>query len=275
MGYTSRRFLFCALAIEARVFIDRFGLKKISNRPEVYVSSRYVLAITGVGSLAVSNTLGYIVGKFENEIDKNSVFVNIGTASSASMPIGSLFLINACSKEGEKKSFYPDIFTKTDIALSSLLSLDLPINAKESAKDGVLYDMEGYGFCSAANSYLQTHQYQLIKIVSDNLSDNLFSKEFIYGLFTERLSFIENFLDSLKLDLHILDRFESAEIDGFCERLNFSFTQKEEIKELFFYYKLGNKSVTKFLEKYDKICSKNKTNRNKIFKDVRQSLVTA
>lgn len=275
MSYTPRHFLFFALAIEAKVFIERFRLKKVSDKPEIYANSRYVAVITGVGSLAISHTLGYIFGKFEDEIDKNTIFVNIGTASSASNKIGSIFLVNACSKEGEKRSFYPDIFTNIGLPLSPLLSLKRAINAKESAKDGVLYDMEGYGFCSAANSYLQTHQYQLIKVVSDNLSDNLFSKEFVYGLFRQNLPLIESFLDSIKLDLHILDRFERVKVDAFCERLNFTFTQKEEIRELFFYYKLGNRSVTKFLEKYDKIYPKNRTDRNKIFKDVRHSLVTA
>mgnify|MGYP000935742109 CR=1 FL=1 len=121
-------------------------------------------------------------------------------------------MINACSKEGEKKSFYPDIFTKTELALSPLSTLDTPINSKEVAKSGVLYDMEGYGFCAAANAHLQTHQYQLIKIVSDTLSDKLFSKEFVYELFMKNIEKIEAFLSALELDLHILDRIEREEI---------------------------------------------------------------
>jgi len=256
--------------------IDCLSLKKLQDFPfPKYGSGENTLFITGVGMLNMAACVGYAFATYQNIVDKNTIFINFGTASSENLPQGTLYLISSVTKSGEKKSFYPDIFTKTDIPKATLESVDTPLGGGNIVKKGMLYDMEGYAFALTSNRFLQTHQYQLLKVVSDNLDDKLFSKKDIYEIVEKNIDSIDRFLKATNLDLEILTTKEKSLITSFVEDFRFSFTQKEELKELFYYYKLRDKSITKFLKNYDNILPKNKTDRNKIFKYVRQSLVTA
>jgi len=270
------KFIFCALELEAKPLAESLSLVKLQDSPFLmYADSETVLTISGIGSINIALCVGYIYARYKEHIDKNTIFINFGTTSSQDLNIGDIYIINKVGKDGEKRSFYPDIFYRIDTPFATLQSIDTPLNKDSDTKKGILYDMEGFAFVLAVNRFLQTHQYQLIKIVSDNKCDAFFSKKAVADMISKHIEVIKRFLDSLEVDLEILTSTEKHLIYLFLERLRFSFTQKEELKKLFYGYKLRDKSITKFLKIYDNILPKNKSDRNKIFKDVRQSLVTA
>lgn len=264
--------IFTALPIEGRAFIDYFKLSHIPKEPfDIYKNNALALVITGTGSVNTAIAIAYIYGKYKDLIDANSTFINYGTAGANNLDIGSLYLAHTVTTEGHKKIFYPDNITPFQLPEKKLITSDTPVTEGEA---NTLYDMEAYGFCQACDKFLLTHQYAILKSVSDNLSNDFFDKKAIKILAEKSIPYIEKLI-SYGVHTEVLTKEERRAIEDFFDRAGFSFSQKEALMPLFAYYKLNNNKVTIFLENYATIYAENKTDRNQIFNHVRQSLISA
>ncbi|MFP4332677.1 MAG: hypothetical protein ACLFQJ_05200 [Campylobacterales bacterium] len=267
-------YLVVALKVEALPLIRAFGLKLDNSHPfEIYKSNSVELIISGVGGARASQALTYIYTINKSVVDNNSFFLNIGTAGSSFLGVGEAFLASSIKQDGAKKVFYPDnLFSKT-IKKAELTSSIAPAVVSDKNSN---YDQEAYGFSEACESLLYTHQFGIFKIISDNLDDRSFKKEFINEIFSKHTETISNYIEAVqeRFDFEILGHKERKDIKNLSEKLGFSFSQQVMFNNYAKYYKINQGDFAKFLDNYAKIGISNKHNRNKIFSDVRQFLLT-
>lgn len=264
-------FIFCALPVEGKAIIDHFRLSAVPKEPfDSYKNDTLTLVITGVGTINAAAAVAYTYGKYSSLIDSSTRFINYGTAGAKGLRVGSLFLAHTVAMQGHKKIFYPDN-PPLDVKERTVITGESPVTEGEV---NFLYDMEAYGFCQACDRFLLTHQYLVLKSVSDNLDDTFFDKKLIREIAESAIPFVTKLIETDD-KLEILTKEEVGKIEDFFERAGFSFTQREALMPLFIHYKLSDNKVTIFLEKYANICVKNKQDRNKIFNYVRQSLIAA
>ena len=101
-----------AIYDEARPFIERLGLKKVSDETfyQYFASDEYEVVITGVGSIrALRNCSRHFA---VHEPSSGSVVINVGICGASDSPVGSLFLIEKITDEVSGKTYYPDLLFK-------------------------------------------------------------------------------------------------------------------------------------------------------------------
>jgi hypothetical protein len=266
-------YIFVAFKAEAKPLIEAFGLKASHSSPFlIYSSSDIHLVISGVGATAIAQALTYTYMLERDSIDKNSFFINIGTAGSSYLDIGDMIICSKVEQEGFKKAFYPDNLLSSHIKKTPLTT---SLHPQTSSDTKANYDMEAYGFCEACERLLFTHQFGVLKIISDNLSDSSFKKEHIEAIFAKNIDSIKRYFSDIKdgYDFEILSLKEKKELENLLDCLKLSFTQSMMLKNYAKYYKIRHGDFVDFLDYYAKINPTNKHNRNKIFNDVRQFLL--
>lgn len=157
-----------AIYDEARPFIERLGLKKVSDETfyQYFASDEYEVVITGVGSIrALRNCSRHFA---VHEPSSGSVVINVGLCGASDSPVGSLFLIEKITDEVSGKTYYPDLMFKEDFSHSSLTTTIKP------KKEGTgLYDMEASAVYEASYPYYTLERIIFFKIVSDNLDPDV------------------------------------------------------------------------------------------------------
>ncbi len=172
-----------AIFSEAKGLIEYFGLKQIDKKPFlIYANDNISLIVSGMGKLNSAIATTYIAK--DKQIKK---IVNIGICGTNNImkEKGSLCDIKAVidATTGKKIS----IAKKGEI----LYTFDNIVYKKESLKKNILIDMEGYGFYKAAKIFTNKENIKIYKIISDYLSTEHITNNFIYNLIKQNISEID------------------------------------------------------------------------------------
>jgi hypothetical protein len=230
-----------ALSVEATPLIKYFDLKLIYNKPfNIYQNENISLIISGIGSLNSAMATTFVLSKIDDNIDKIINFGICGAKRDDNISIGDIFLINKIVDFNSKKEFFPDILLKHNFKENSITTFDKPVDTYLQF-DTTLVDMEVYGFVQASLKFLSTYQIMVIKIVSDFLEPIKFNKDFILDLITDKLEFIDEFIQKYQIDdSQILSDSDKIKIDTIANNLKLSFTQKVQLSSNIKYFNCKN-----------------------------------
>ncbi len=202
----------------------------------IYENEKFSLIISGRGKLNSAIATTYLLSS------RNiSNIINFGLAGSSEFKVGEIFLVNKINK-----NLFPDILISHPFRESQIKCVDEVIT-KGSFK---LVDMESEGFFRASSKFLKIHRIFLLKIVSDNLVCFHPSDEFLKNLILPHKKKILSFLGSLK---EKANKFDLSVAEKLSKKYNFSFSQKEQLKNIMLYYALNNWSLPEIdFEKTDR-----------------------
>ncbi len=226
-----KRFIFTALACEAKPFIAELKLKKHKELHPfaIYDNSDTVLIVTGCGKVAMAAAVAYSLAYFN--ASKQPILINIGIAGHRTIPVGSLFAAHKIVDVDTGKKYYPQL-------VSSLACLTLVIHTvskpeRDYTNNG-LYDMEASGFYEIASRFSTAEFIQSFKVVSDNLQspqENIDEHKVNRWMSAQMLPI----LDAIKRMEHSTTQLVSADLNIYEQAVNlwhFSDTAQHQLKSL-------------------------------------------
>jgi len=160
---TTVTIIVCALACEAKPFIDFFKLKKNTriHAFSVYQAGSVLVLVSGLGQSHMSAAVNWLNGYLNSATPQ--FWLNVGVAGHATTDIGNLFCMHKINHQ--QQSLYPTKWLKHKIALEQLTTFN--DEATDYSQQG-LYDMEGFAFYQAATRFNSQERVQCLKVVSDN-----------------------------------------------------------------------------------------------------------
>lgn len=156
----------CALMPEARPVIDAFKLKKQPEHTSFSVfanSDNVQLIVSGIGPVASAGAVAYLHGIDHSR--KNVIWVNVGIAGHASLPLGTVRLAHRIDSTMNRQRWFPPICFRSDLQSESLLTFTEP---QSCYPPGTMIDMEGSGFYAMASRFSTVEVVHCLKIISDN-----------------------------------------------------------------------------------------------------------
>ena len=188
---------------EAKPFIKQFKLQKWGNsRLKVYENSSILLVISGIGSDAVTTTVGYAAALASSY--GRLFWLNLGSAGHRNYRIGTVVLPAEVRDSVSDLAFYPTPIIPGNFKRDKLVSLKTP---SEKYLQDTCFDMEAYHFCTAASRFSIQDHIQVVKIISDNeeqpvsrLEKSTLRKAIAVGA-EEAFHIIEVFLDFARAEV--------------------------------------------------------------------------
>lgn len=160
-----RRFVYCALACEAKPLVSHLKLKKNTQIHvfNIYSSETVTLTVTGPGKTAMAAGVAYSQGLFAD--NQPAVFLNVGIAGHRHEPLGQGFLIDKISDMDSGQCVYPPQVLNLPVRRNSLQTFAKPVGSYPAQ---ALCDMEGSAFYQTAARFASGELVQCLKVVSDN-----------------------------------------------------------------------------------------------------------
>jgi hypothetical protein len=252
-----------ASIIEATPLIKRLNLKKINSKFDIYISSEFVLCISGVGRLNSAIASTHILSVYNIDM-----IINFGIAGSKEERVGDIYLINKISDSLLNKDFYPDILLRHNLKECDIATYDSAISCSDSICS-TLVDMECSSYYFASSKILPPHKIMAIKIVSDNLTPQIITKEYVQNLIEKRLDDVVDFLYRYNIEKkEILSSDDNILIETITDNLRLTFNQQVQLKDKATYLKLNNKVES--LYNYRDIKPKDKNMRKKEYERIKQ-----
>jgi len=223
-----------ALHCEAKPLIDFYRLKKVDQRGFDLYRSKSVdveLVVTGIGALAMSAAVGWVASQ---DCPAQRVWLNIGTAGHADLPIGKLLLIHGVGDEVSQRCHYPPLVAKWSGITESLLSVNAPTS---DYPGGAAVDMESYAFFNAALRFSDAELVQSVKVISDNKQSGIenLNAARLTELVTPHVSSIDEYAEKLQAlclgstqEINLEDQLDM--IDG--SKMRGTHSQRLQVKEL-------------------------------------------
>lgn len=265
-----------SMYMEAEPFIKQLGLKKQEGygRYQIFRNNRFLLVITGVGSIRSASAISYVFGR-EN-IKKTDIVINVGICGGKKevFSIGECIMCNKIIDNSSNKVFYPDMLYKHDFKETYITTFSRP--NFDMTIDTDCADMEASGFYIAASAFIYQHNIHIIKIISDYMDgkiDNNLIKKNINDKAKPIIKWIIKRADNEDENMLILNHFESDLIKDIAQNLKISLTMKYELIKLSKNYKIRNKEVMNILNNYKDIKCREKKEGKKNFEEIRQKLI--
>ena len=249
-----------ALSIEAKILIEYFKLKKNVNFNyfDYFSNQDLRLIVSGVGKTKTATAISSAITYEMNITHKEEIILlNVGLAGATNdYGVGDIFQINKIIDKDQDKRFYPDIILKNPIAKSAITCFSKPIDNTYKFNGAMLVDMESSAFFEAGSCFFTPHKLQLLKIVSDNLDPNFFSKYNVSKLLENNLQSIVNFINDYILinnnQSSIQNKLENSKvIIDFFSDLKATTSQREIILKLLKNYEIyKSKDAINFISSF-------------------------
>jgi len=185
----------CALKCEAKPLIDLYRLRK-EKAPQpfsLYRGDGLACVVSGIGRPAMQ-TATHWSGHLASNNGCN-VWINLGIAGHASLPIGALRLAASFALPGDLAPLAASLPIDPSIEALPLITFDAPQSAYPAQ---AMADMEGHAFALAAQAITSPKWRHSIKIISDNAASGATrNKPFISGLIAEQLHSIDQFAQTI------------------------------------------------------------------------------
>lgn len=229
------KYIITALDAEARVFCDRFSLKRNFDLPyTLYTDAETILLVCGMGKMnalmATSALLGYRIPQ------EGDILLNVGICGAPEeYAIGDALLIHQIIDT--ERRYYPDILYTHSLQETALICVDTP----QSSASEFPVDMESAGIFLAASKFFKLHQMAFVKIVSDHFSPLSITKEGVIELFASHASTLEEILRILQnatVTTELFTRDERGEIETF--KNHFTKSQGDSLEDALCFFRLKN-----------------------------------
>jgi hypothetical protein len=158
--------IFCALPCEAAPIIQHYKLARLKQFDLFHLyqskNKQTSLAIPGTGKLNAASAVSYHHACLETQA--SDIWLNIGIAGHANIPVGEARLIKKITDDQNKSCWYPQILFKSSCDSASLITLDSPSSDYQES----IFDMEASGFYQMAIRLGTAELIHSLKIISDN-----------------------------------------------------------------------------------------------------------
>lgn len=169
----------CAMLSEAIYLIENLKLKPIEKNPKIYQNQNIILVVSNIGKINTIKALDYI---YKNYTIQKAINIGIAGTNDTTIPIGTL----CCTTH-----------KFDDIKNITLKTVDIPQTQQEP--NSCLYDMEGQYFYDISSLYIDEKEIFIFKIVSDYLSSDIPSKEFVKQLIKNSIGLLLDKKSIIKL----------------------------------------------------------------------------
>ena len=184
-------YIVTALLAEAKPLIKKYKLSPEVQSPfSIYSNENIKLIITGIGGDLALMATTFLLTKFPPT--SNAILVNLGITGSIH-PIGEALLAHTISSDRSGHSYYPDMRLTHPFREVVLHTVDTPI---EEAGNYEAVDMEAFYVYKAALAFLSSSQIMIFKVVSDNFSANIPSKEDVFGWIDTHLEMLFKLIET-------------------------------------------------------------------------------
>lgn len=194
-------YLFTALYSEAKIFIERFHLKKAADNPHFQQfgneSAQLLLTISGAGEIAAAAAVSAVCTEYPP--DRKDVLVNAGSCAGPADRDG-VYVIQKLTEQTTGKTFYPDLLYRHMFQEAELCTVMKPwkhtvqTDGRDSSQvrtgaagaafgemkkqtGTVLYDMEAAAIYQAGAYFFGPHQMVFLKVISDSGEENRLAAE--------------------------------------------------------------------------------------------------
>jgi len=199
--------ILCALRQEAVPLAKFLHLKKDLLHPRVLSWSGdhiHLATPNTVGPKAMAELTAWLIGHHNFPHLEDLYLINTGIAGCLpqELPIGEVTLIHQVREAHSKTAFIPDNPWRHPFTEKGLVTVPQPIDNEQPLPRNVnpdfpLVDMEGSGFASSCQRFLATHQWSIIKVVSDHLDFSSRSKEQLLQVWLNALPDIGSWIQNL------------------------------------------------------------------------------
>ena len=184
-----------ALHCEAKPIIQHYRMKLCGKhgQAQFFEGETARLAVTGVGSLSSAVATTAMGERFPSN---DSTWLNIGICGGEDLAIGEAFIGNKITSDYSRDVFYPQLVGKSPWPGIEIKTLNAPSNRYETNR---VFDMEAFGFYTAALTFASSERVQCIKIISDNSDSPTgahFNKTEISSLIASQIPKIDSFLEN-------------------------------------------------------------------------------
>lgn len=219
-----------ALHCEAKPIIRHYRMKLCGRhgQAQFFQGEKARLAVTGVGSLSSAIATTAMGERFRSN---DSFWLNLGICGAADASIGDTFLGNKITSDYSPENLYPQLARSSPWRGTEIRTLRAPSNRYETDR---VFEMEAFGFYTAALPFATSECIQCVKIVSDNASapaGKHFDKTEISNLVASQIPNIEAFLaDAEKLGAE--NRLRAWAIDlrnSAAARYSFTETERHQL----------------------------------------------
>jgi len=228
---SAKIFVFTALECEAKALVNFFGLKKDNSAHafSIYKNDKIVVAVTGIGKVAMAGGVAYVLALFSNS--PLPVLVNLGIAGHKTQEIGTLIVASKVIDGDSGRVFYPQLIGGKWPETSEIKTTAKP-NTQYSQH--CLNDMEASAFYETAARFSSSELIHCIKVVSDNESttiDNIHPKKVVQWLDKHNIE-IELILGSLERLSQVLEPENLIEYKEIIASWHFTVSGKVKLKTL-------------------------------------------
>lgn len=272
--------ILCALRAEAEEIIKEYELKKIKDKPyEIYVSDEIRLIISGIGKINAAGATSFILSDTNIDFNEADIFINLGICGSLNKTykVGDLFLCNKVLDYETRDSFFTDILIDYGLFEASIQTIGCVNEQYDFLED--LVDMEAAAVFKIASKFLYTHQIYVLKLVSDlayKKNNKKLSKEFVKQLIKNKLGSIIDFINLtvsfLKNNPPFFQMRDFDLIDEVSDFLKLTFSQKEQLKNAYCFYKSNKGCEPAFIKEFLIIKPENTKERDAIFDRIKRKL---
>lgn len=238
-----------ALHCEAKPVIDYFQLKKshAQHAFDLYQQGDMCCIVSGIGKIAAAAASAWVAAL--NQQSRSIAWINLGSAGSASHPLGSVWWINKITDVELNRRYYPVPVISSGITAEHCLTYNQP---HTDYHPRYLCDMEASAFFHTATRFSSAELVHCLKIVSDN-ADNPFDKDKnrLSRLIQQNIAAIARFAQSLTRLNQLAAQLEIAEADwrGFLSQAHFSQTQASQLKNCLRFLLSQGHSIESLIEK--------------------------
>ena len=213
-----------ALDCEARPLIRRYGLKPAGShgRARFFVGESARLVVSGVGELRSAIATTALASRFP---ESGEIWLNVGIAGHRDAAIGSGFIANRVSSDNSKDIYFPQSLVRAPWPGIETRTLNAP---STDYQPNCLFDMEAFGFYSAALAASTLEFIHVFKVVSDNATNaatKALSKEAVSEQINSHLEIIESFA------LSTLDNQATHETCEWVEAVRFNIHSCHHLSE--------------------------------------------
>lgn len=231
---------------EAKPFIEITDAKSNRKRPFIHTATdeNTSILITGIGVFNASIRLT----EYLSTQPLPSLVVNIGMAGSFGLIQDQWYKASAISYY-DSKTHYTDIICREE-KYAHLHTVNTPADKVKMAENpNWMYDMEAYGLFASARYFLNHHQFQIFKYISDRDGSLVSIKNSLSGytdscpMVWSKVKLLFQKIISFKNDESTIQSFRDK-FEVFCTKNRLSFSQKNLLMERLTYLKnLGFKEV--------------------------------
>ncbi len=204
---------------EVKPLIRHLKLNKLNDN--IYINEDFIIAVSGQGIIHAASSIGSLFSNYSNI----RALINFGCGGGTD-EVGTFTLIDAI-RFFNKVDYLPTPFRHT----FKKQHLETKLDESFDYKQGVIFDMEGWGVIQAAKKHLEKDYLFIAKVISDN-SSTIFNKSSVNKMIEDNLSNIDTLIKKIKKIILPKPTHLKETLNNYARQFHISTYQRHELCNL-------------------------------------------